>query len=208
MPMEIFEHDEEDSPEDRERKWLKWRCGIPTASEFQCLLADSPDKKGRKSLLMRKAGERLTGEPEDTYVSKDMLRGREMEDETRLQYALLTGQELRRVPFVKNHGAGASPDSVIDPNGGAEFKSNKPSVLVGYWDKNVFPSVYVAQVQGTLWIMDDREWWDIVCCWRGVPMFVKRAYRDAAKIGEIAREVANFNEDLEALVERIKRFGP
>ena len=131
MALEIFEDIEQGSPE-----WKALRSGLVSASEFGAMLAKGEGKM-RRGLMLRLAGERITGEPEETYENSDMRRGREMEAEARNLYAMRTTSNLRRVAFIKNHGAGCSPDTLVDENGGAEFKSNKPSVLIEVWEKGV-----------------------------------------------------------------------
>ena len=197
MPLEIF------NVEQGTDEWLRLRLGLPTASEFSSILAQG---KGltRASYLRRLAGELICGEPEETFKSPAMGRGNAMESQARAAYALMTDSEPELVGFVKNHGAGYSPDSFIGSDGQLEIKTNRPSVLIDILDRVTIPPEHVPQVQGGLWITE-RDWCDVVCFWPGMPMFICRAYRDYAKIGEIAREVARFREELDAMVARIKR---
>ena len=202
--IEIFEKLEQGTPE-----WVMARLGIPTASRFSDVMAEG---KGitRQKYLRQLAGERVSGIVEEGYKNAHMARGNAMEDEIRRSYALLRDVEPVRVGFVKNHGAGASPDSFVGPRGGVEFKSAQQSVMVELIEKAdkdpaYFPSEHVAQVQGNLWVTE-REWWDLVIYCPGLPMVVRRAQRDVAMIARIAREVARFNEDLSALVARIRAF--
>ena len=58
------------------------------------------------------------------------------------------------------------------------------------------PQEHVAQCQGGLWV-SEREWIDFVSYWPGMPLFVKRAYRDEAMIRTIAKRVEAFHEELE-----------
>ena len=187
--------------------WKLLRSGIPTASEFSAVLARG-EGKTRASLMRRLAGERVTGEPEATYSNGDMARGNAMEDDARRTYALVADLDgpIERVAFVKNFGAGASPDSLIGKHGGLELKTAKPSVLIDIFERDRVPPEHAAQIQGSMWICE-RSWWDIAIYWPKMPMFVRRVKRDPAYIANLAREVAEFNRELDALVERIRKWG-
>jgi len=207
-------HDcDQNSPE-----WYAVKVGISSASSFKDILAEG---KGltRKAYMHRLAAERLTGEFSETYSNGYMEGGHAVEDEIRNAYAFLHDAEPSRVGFVTldDGSAGCSPDSLIGEAGGLEIKSALPNLVVGYIEADRFPAEHKAQVQGTLWITG-REWWDIAIGPRagkgaeariatGVPYFFKRAFRDDAYIATLAAEVARFNDELAALVERIRRYG-
>ncbi len=200
--MEIFKDIEQGSDE-----WKRLRAGIPTASEFSALLARGEGKM-RSGLMRRLAGEVVTGEPEATYSNGDMARGNAMEDEARRTYALVADlpAPLEQVAFVKNFGAGCSPDALVGSDGGTEFKNNKPSILIDIWERDRVPPEHIPQIQGNMWVCE-RSWWDFVAYWPKMPIFIKRVKRDPAYIANLAREVAEFNRELDALVERIRKWG-
>ncbi len=198
--------------------WYAAKVGILSASSFKDILAEG---KGlmRKAYMHRLAAERLTGEFSETYTNGYMEGGHVVEDEIRNAYAFLHDAEPSRVGFVTldDGSAGCSPDSLIGDTGGLEIKSALPNLVVGYIEADRFPAEHMAQVQGTLWITG-REWWDIAIGPRagkgteariatGVPYFFKRAYRDETFIAELAVQVARFNDELAALVERIRNYG-
>ena len=202
MPVEIFRDIEQNGDE-----WKRLRAGIPTASEFSALLAKG-EGKSRRSLMRRLAGERVTGEPEATFENANTARGHLLEDDARRTYALVADlpAPLEQVAFVKNFGSGCSPDSLIGTVGGLEIKTAKPSVLIDIFERDQVPTEHVAQIQGSMWITE-RAWWDIAIYWPKMPMFVRRVQRDTAYIANLAREVAEFNRELDALVERIRKWG-
>ena len=204
---------EQNSPE-----WYAVKVGVPSASSFADILAKG-EGKTRRAYMHRLAAERLTGEFSETYSNGYLEGGHVVEDEIRSAYAFLNDAEPTRVGFVTldDGSAGCSPDSLIGDAGGLEIKSALPNLVVGYIEADKFPPEHRAQVQGTLWITG-REWWDIAIGPRagkgtearivtGVPYFFKRAYRDETYIDELAAQVARFNEELAALVERIRRYG-
>jgi hypothetical protein len=185
--------------------WRKIRAGIPTASEFSSVLAKG-EGKVRRAYMLRLAGEILTGEPAETYESAEMVRGREMERTALETYAFTQDCTLDRVAFVRNGPKGCSPDALVDINGMAEAKSNKPSVLIEHILRDKFPASHVAQCQGALWVAE-REWIDIVLYWPAMPVFVKRAYRDEPYIATLAEEVDRFNAELHEMVEKVLAYG-
>ena len=189
--------------------WHQARLGIPTASMFATVMAVGV--KGGKSLtrvayLNKLAGEILTGDPMENYVSADMERGKLMEDEARDLYTFETGFEPVRVGFVRNGDAGASPDSLIGDNGGLEIKSAAPHIQVARLLDGGLPSEHKAQVQGSLWICE-REWWDFCSYCPRLPLLRVRVHRDEEYIKKITNEVDLFNTELRQTVEYIRKYG-
>lgn len=197
--MEII-NCEQNSPE-----WFEARRGLPTASQFATVMAKG-EGKTRRTYMMKLAGEIITGQPMESFSNEHTERGHKMEDEARDLYAFQTGAQLERVGFIKSGCAGASPDSLIGTDGGAEIKTKLPHLLGELILKDEFPPEHKAQVQGTLWI-SKRQWWDIAVYWPGMPLFVKRAYRDEAYIQKLATEVDKFNAELADVVAQIRRHG-
>ena len=185
--------------------WFNHRMGIPSASRFSTVLAKG-EGKTRSKYMRQLAGEIITGEPAETFENHHMIRGREMEDEAREQYAFIEDAEIRRVGFIRNGNAGASPDSLIGDNGGLEIKTAIPEVQIARLERNTLPSEHKAQVQGCLWIAE-REFWDFVSYWPRLPQFRVRVFRDEAYIANMIGEVDRFNDELAALVERVRRYG-
>lgn len=189
--------------------WHAARLGIPTASMFATVMAVGV--KGGKSLtriayLNKLAGEILTGEPMDNYVSADMERGKLMEDEARDLYTFESGAEPIRVGFIRNGQKGCSPDSLIGDVGGLEIKSAAAHVQVARLLDGKLPSEHKAQVQGSLWVCE-REFWDFCSYCPKLPLLRVRVYRDEDYIKKIAQEVELFNIELQQTVEFIRKYG-
>lgn len=201
--MQVIECDQ-GTPE-----WLAARAGIPTSSMFKTVMAVGP--KGGKSAtrvdyLNKLAGEILTGQPMDNYVSADMERGKLMEDEARDLYAFQNNVEPIRVGFIKSGNKGASPDSLIGDKGGLEIKSAAAHIQIERLLEGALPSEHKAQVHGNMWV-SEREWWDFCSYCPKLPLFVIRVYRDEDYIAKIAKEVELFNIELQQTVEYIRRYG-
>lgn len=203
--MKIFDC-EQNSPE-----WHAARCGIVTASELHTVIASGKgggESKTRRSYLMRLAGERITGEPAETYSNAHMARGHAMEPEARDFYALMSDAELTPIGFILNDavGAGCSPDSLIGDNGVLEIKTKLPALLIDCLLDGVVPPENKAQLQGILWIAE-REWIDLSIYWPKMPRFTKRVGRDETYISMLADKVGEFNLELAHIVNRVRRIG-
>lgn len=203
MTLRIIECDQ------RSALWFESRRGLVTASAFADVLAKG-EGKTRRAYMLKLAGERLSGEPMESFESAAMIRGREQEDAARELYAFLQDEALTRVGFMRDDelagGVGCSPDSLIGTVGLLEIKSAAAHVLVEYVLKNDFPPSHVAQCQGGLWV-SQRDWIEIAIYHPKMALFRKKTGRDEAFIKKLASEVERFNEELAAMVEQVRRYG-
>lgn len=191
-------------------EWFLARLGIPTASCFDKVLAKPRKGEGvsltRKRYLRDLAGEILTGRPMESYSNWHTERGKSLEPEARDLYAFAHDAHLTQVGFVRCGRAGCSPDSLIGDNGVLEVKTKLPALIIECIENDQFPTEHKPQCQGAL-LVTGREWIDLVVYWPGMPLFVKRAYRDEEYLENLSSELRRFCEDLDALVERIRRYG-
>ena len=77
--------------------------------------------------------------------------------------------------------------------------------FLGSLDGHLGPADHKAQVQGQLWI-SGRDWCDIAVFWPGLPLFVKRAYRDEGYIADLAQAVTAFNAEVDMIVDRVRAY--
>lgn len=190
-------------------EWLEARRGIPTASEFACLLASGRgggESKTRKTYLYKLAGEIITGQPTEGFSNAHMERGHEMEPEARAAYAFMRDVEPQQVGFIRNGRAGASPDSLVGSDGLLEIKTKLPHLMIEAIVRNDLPPEHRAQCQGQLWIAE-RDWLDFEAYWPGMPVFIHRTYRDEEYISQLAKAVDAFNEELDQIVEQIRNYA-
>ncbi|MCB1281500.1 MAG: YqaJ viral recombinase family protein [Salinibacterium sp.] len=183
--------------------WKALRAGIPTTSNFAAIMANGA---GRKTYMLKLAGEIITGEPAESYTNAAMERGHEMEPEARRLYEFLNDTEVRQVGFITNGPKGCSPDGLIGDAGMYEAKSKAPHILIDTLLKDEFPKEHRAQCQGALWVCE-RDWIDIHCHWPGMPPLIKRAGRDERYIASLASAISAFNEELAEMVERVRAIG-
>jgi len=198
--LEIFDCEQGSS------EWYAVRLGMPTASEFACLLMSGRgggESKTRRTYLYKLAGERITGTPMESFTNKYIERGKKLEPEARSYYSLLTDNPLRRVGFIKNQKKGCSPDALIDINGMLEIKTQAPHLLIESMESRDIPSEYYAQLQGNLWVAE-REWIDLLIYYPKMPVYLRRVFRDDPYIATLSKAVDKFNEELDALVKRIE----
>jgi hypothetical protein len=190
--------------------WFAARAGIPTASMFSTVMASGRgggESKTRAKYMRQLAGEIITGKPMEGFSNVHTERGHVMEPEARDLYSFATDTKPEQVGFIRNGNKGCSPDSLIGTNGMLEIKSKLPDLLIECLDRDDFPPEHKAQGQGALWVAE-REWIDIVVYWPEMPVFIKRAYRDETYIAMMAKAVETFNEELAALVARVRSYQP
>lgn len=191
--MQIVRNIEQGSPE-----WQKLRLGIVTCSELDCLLVKGKGQAGfgasAFSYMDQLIGERITGEAADPFQgNRHTERGHELEAKARELYVARTGAELDEIAIILNHGIGYSPDALVGADGLNEIKTKLPKLQVGVILAGVVPKEHVAQCQGGLWV-SEREWIDFISYWPGMPLFIKRMYRDEAMIRQIDERVKTFYE--------------
>jgi hypothetical protein len=116
-----------------------------------------------KNYAFRLACERISGEAiaEDKFETFAMRRGKELEESCRLRHESDIGEIVDLAGFITTDDGlfGASADSLVGVDGGAEYKAFyapdkvRPILMYDDWGD------VADQVQGCIWI-SDRKWWD------------------------------------------------
>lgn len=200
--MKIVTDIEQGTPE-----WLALRLGIATASELDCLLVAGKGEAGfgvaAFTYMDQLIGERITEEAAELpFQTKATIRGHELEQVARGLYEDREGITAEQVGIILNHGIGYSPDALVGTNGLTEIKTKLPKFQIGVILAGEVPKEHIAQCQGGLWV-SEREWIDFISYWPGIPLFVKRMYRDEAMIRKIAERVKTFYEILDERMNRV-----
>lgn len=210
-------------------EWLMLRCGMLTASNMRLLMsptlkATNNDKS--RAHLYTLLAERITSHVEPGYVSDDMLRGYDDEDEARALYVRRYAP-VRQIGLITNarHGPvlGYSPDGLVGSDGLIEIKSrnqrHQVQAVLDSLRHGAVPAEHLLQVQAAL-LISERSWCDYVSYSAGMPMIVLRVSADAdvqeAIIAaarhaesEMASQLAHYNSAMQALsclpTERIRR---
>lgn len=187
--------------------WHESRMGIVTMSRVATLLVNGKGAggwgAGAMTYMCELIAERMTGEPAEGWAGNAHTeRGHELEPIARELYQERTGNNVEEVGIILNHGAGYSPDGLVGSDGLLEIKTKKPNLQVEVLLAGEIPKEHLAQVQGGLWV-SEREWLDFVSYWPGMPLFVKRAYRDEKMIARIAERVEAFYAELERRMNQV-----
>jgi hypothetical protein len=200
MTIEVFEDIEQGSPE-----WFELRRGIPTASQFQTLMAKSDKRAGRATYLYKLAGERITGELAESYSNEAMEAGKRDEPELRDRYRARGIVTIKQVAFVRNGKVGCSPDALVEDDGVLEIKRTAPHLLIPMLlEPSVFPAKHYAQCQGAL-MVTGRKWCDLLVGHPAMPRdLVIRTERNEDYIATLRDEIDIFDLELRRLVEKLK----
>ena len=208
---------EQGSPE-----WLQARTGRITASEVGDAISFlvRAGKEGRKAgdssgvrdnYIASLAGEILTGKAAESFVSHWMERGSAMESEARIAYEMTYDCMVEQVGFVVHPmilRSGASPDGLVDEDGGVELKVPKIETHMKYIDRGILPKEYADQVMWNV-ACTGRKWWDFVSYCPdmydpGLKLFRVRVPRDDQRIAEMEAGVLKTLADVDEFVARLR----
>lgn len=188
-------------------EWLAIRMGIVTASNMSALLVNGKGEAGfgadAFSYMNTLIGERITQEIADPFTgNRHTERGHELEPKARALYEAQTDLACKQVAIILNKGCGYSPDSLVGDAGLNEIKTKLPKYQVEVILSDEVPKDHIAQCQSGLWLAE-REWIDFISYWPGMPLFIKRMYRDEALIRKMEERVKTFYEILDERMNRV-----
>lgn len=189
-------------------EWFEARCGRVTASRIADMMAKT--QKGwaasRYNYLGQLIAERLTGQVQDSFMSKPMIWGTVTEPDARDAYEFFSGLDVSPVGFIPHpviEMAGASPDSLVGDKGCLEIKCPNTSTHIDTLLGNIVPEKYVLQMQFQM-ACANREWCDFVSFDPRMPedlkLFVRRVERDDHCIQRIEEATIDFLAEVDAKV--------
>lgn len=196
--------------EQRSPDWFAARLGKATASNFANVLA-AKSTAAYRNYRVKLALERMTGKQEEGFQSDAMRQGTEREPLARIAYEAHTGHLVEEVGFCLHDvlECGASPDGLVNADGGLEIKCPTPGKHFEYLRQKAEPAEYTAQIQGCMWITG-RTWWDFVSFCPEFPenaqLIVRTIARDGDYIDRLAATVEAFMTEVRADVEAIRNF--
>lgn len=201
------------SAEQKTEEWFAARLGKATASNFSKVLATikSGEASERRNYRVKLALERITGKQEEVFVNDAMRQGTEREPLARIAYEAHTGHMVEEVGFCLHDTleCGASPDGLIDADGGLEIKCPTPGKHFDYLRQKAEPPEYTAQIQGCMWITG-RQWWDFVSYSPEFPdnasLIVRTIRRDNEYIDRLAAAVEAFMTEVRGDVDTIRAY--
>lgn len=196
--------------EQRSDEWFEYRYGRPSASKFNKIVTSTGQKsKTWQEYAIKCASEAVAGKTEESYQSKDMQRGIELEPEARNVYEFIMGFESGECGLVSNDAETivCSPDGLY-PNVGLEIKCPIGTTHAKYLLKGVLPTDYKHQVYGCLWLCDELEYWDFFSYHPDFKNLLVRTTRedDGYKTYSEALEkyMPEFLKDVSEIIEKIK----
>ena len=194
--------------EQRTPEWFKERLGVPTGSNFGKILTGTGKRSDQRWAYMYKlAAEEIFQEREETYRSDDMNDGIEYEPEARAVYAMNNEIEVI-VPGFKFHASGiygCSVDGLIGTSEEPlEIKCPKRTTHIATLHEAEMPIKHVPQVQGHI-LVYEKPWCDFFSYYPKLPEFQIRIYRDEEYCKKLDHEITVFNEELQALIEKVRQ---
>jgi hypothetical protein len=190
--------------------WHKLRIGIPTASEFDRIITSTGllSKSSRKYAHWLVA-ERVLGRSLESFDKSEWItRGTALEPVAARAYEFEQGVKTEKVGFCTTDDGliGASPDRlIIGAAGGVELKCPAPQTHMGYLIEG-FGSDYIVQVQGQMYVAE-LDYVDRFAFHDEMPSVRDRTYRDAPFIRKLADALEEFNDQLDAMLERVRALG-
>ena len=183
-------------------EWKTLRLGKITASRVSQVMG-----KSRQNFLAIIAAERISKQAE-SFTNAAMQWGIDTEPFAREAYEARNGVKVVQVGFCLHptiKDAGASPDGLVGDDGLIEIKCPNTSTHVGTLIDQKAPTKYIPQIQFQL-ACTGRQWCDFVSFDPRIEQsfFQIRVERDNEYIEKIEKEVSEFLEEVEKLVNQIQ----
>ena len=207
--IDLMKDLEQGSPE-----WLAARVGRVTASRIADVMAKGKggEAQTRLNYKWQLVAEVMTGQSqEDRFFSQAMAWGVEQEPFARAAYEIQTGGLVENVGLVAHPSiprCAASPDGLVGLDGLLEIKCPKTPTHLEYMQKGAIPGHYQLQM---LWQMacTGRQWVDFATFDPRLPeelqLFVMRFPRDQARIDAIEAEVQKFWNEIDEIIETLRK---
>jgi hypothetical protein len=166
-------------------EWYAARCGLLTASEMKLIITPTlkvASNEKERAHLYELLAQRITKYVEPSYVSDDMLRGKEDEIFARQLYSEHYAP-VTEMGFITNDRwgftIGYSPDGLVGADGLIEGKSRRQKFQVETIIENVpedtVPPAFGLQLQTGLTV-SERKWIDFISYSGGLHMLTIRVY--------------------------------
>ena len=211
MTPTVYADLEQGSPE-----WFAMRAGKPTASAADRILTPvkgAPSKQA-DAYINELIAERAMGGPPvnvESFASRPMRDGIDMEPDARRRYELVEGVDVQRVGGVLSACGRfwVSPDGLIGEDGMLELKCPLLTTHISHlrMEPRGLPTDYRLQCHAALWIAG-REWLDLVSYAPGRwPLFIVRVVPDefTAQVGKAMQE---FSDRYESEWDRVEAMRP
>lgn len=186
-------------------EWLQARLGIPTATGFENIVTATGKKSSAQIKYMAELiEESIIGLQDESFKSRFMERGNQLEPLARSAYEFITGNAVTQVGGVyldENKEVMVSPDGLIpELKKGLEIKCPKMSTHIRYLLEGGVPSEYIIQVQANLWVTGYATWDFVSYCpeYQKQPLYIFTARRDQALMTAFNKLIPQFLNTLRA----------
>jgi putative phage-type endonuclease len=194
----------------RTPEWYAARLGKLTASRIGKALAKTKSGWGasRSNLRAALVCERLTGQPQDTWVSAEMQWGIDKEADARAAYEFYYC-DVELAGFIDHPRiamSGASPDGLVGTDGLVEFKCPNTATHIETLLGGTIDGDYRKQC---LWQLacTGRHWVDFVSFDPRMPaemqLYVQRVERDEKAIADLEKEAELFLREVDTMVQTL-----
>lgn len=201
-------------------QWYKLRAGIPTASEFDCIITPTGKKctaEKRQKFIARLIAERLLNwQSQSLDGIRHIMEGKEKEPFAAKMYEVEMSAIMERriktekVGFLTTDDgrAGASPDRII--SGLPIFLEAKCPTIPVHMYYLAFGHVpeYRPQVMGQLYVGKDlAKRGDFISYEERCPPWITSTDGDATFLKNLHEYLQEFLDDLDAATKRVKALG-
>jgi hypothetical protein len=215
--------------EQRSEAWFDARAGRITASRMCDVMAFSagegvyksgPRKgqpkvatplKARIDYIHQLAAERLTNKPRKQVKAWALEWGKSVEPAAVAAYQAETGEIVTPAGFMVHPAydfVGASPDFLVNEDGGGEIKCPESSEVHLATLLNGLPSEHIEQIQGGLWVTH-RKWWDFISFHPdfapSLRLYIERVERDEDYIAKLAAACLSLEDEVQAIVNQLQQ---
>lgn len=210
----------------RTDEWFAERAGRITASQMHTVMLPrdrEPFKSGPRKgqpkpapkpisdYAFQLAAERLTGKPRKQVKAAALQWGRDVEPAAVAAYQAETGAIVTECGFVRHPSydfIGASPDFLVNHDGGGEVKSPESSEVHLETLLTGLPEEHIEQIQGGLWVTG-RDWWDFVSYHPDFPaelrLYIQRVPRDDDYIAKLETACLAMEADVQTILDQIQQ---
>jgi len=210
----------------RSDEWFAARAGKITASRMHDVMTErergefkSGPRKGQQkpqplalvNYAHQLAAERLTMKPRKQVKAAALAWGQTVEPAALAAYQAETGLIVTPAEFMTHPQydfIGASPDFLVDNDGGGEIKSPESSEVHLETLLTGLPSEHIEQIQGGLWVTG-RNWWDFVSYHPDFPpehrIYIQRVERDDEYIARLEQACLQMEADVIEILSQLNR---
>lgn len=211
--------------EQRSDEWYTERAGKITASRMHDVMLErdrepyksgprkgqpKPPPKALTDYAYQLAAERLTGRPRKQIKAAALAWGQDVEPAAVAAYQAATGEIVTLCGFIQHpvhEFIGASPDFLVNEDGGGEVKSPESSEVHLETLLTGLPPEHIEQIQGGLWVTG-RQWWDFVSYHPDFPpqhrLYIQRVPRDEEYIAKLEAACLLLEADVQQIIQQLQ----